>query len=194
MTRQTRLAPFILISVLMHLALGLFPRSAFDPIFPRSSIATVREEKPISFDSIDFRLIDFELPQNAVNSSRQPTEKMTPPSSVETVSVVENDMAPQEQISVSGDLIYLPPVPRYVVIPSVRGLDIERLEVVLEILVDETGKPQQVNLPDTLGLELKQRLKQSAMLFRFEPATKGGVPTTAWVRLPLTITAGGSNR
>ena len=192
MRTRYRLAPFVLLSILIHAGLVVFPRSAFDPVFPRSSIAIVAGENQ-AVSKADFEIIDFEIPAAVDYQAIRITSQAHAQTSRETIaSEVLSEASDKEQLP-PENLSYFPPVLRYITMPSIEDLDVSRIEVVVEILVDETGRPQKVNLPDTLGFEIRERLRRSAMLFRFQPASEGGVPVASWIRLPITITAGGSS-
>ncbi len=193
--RRSRLVQFIFVSTLIHLTLIALPRSFFDPIFPRTSVAIVPGKTAGAPIEPDFEVINLRLEVRSEPISSNLSQEEAKSESTQAGDSPQSSEPKKIPSSASqGEAVYFPPVPTYVVMPSVKDLKDGTLSVVLEILVDENGKPKEVNLPDTLhSSRLRENLEHSAMLFRFKPATKGGVPISAWVRLPISIKAGGRN-
>ena len=53
--------------------------------------------------------------------------------------------------------------------------------VVLSLIVDETGHPQQISLVTTLGFALDQKAIEAVQKWRFTPGMKDGKPVPARV-------------
>jgi protein TonB len=52
--------------------------------------------------------------------------------------------------------------------------------VVLDIIVDETGKARNIRVRQSLGLGLDEQAIKTLQLWRFKPGTKGGRPVAVW--------------
>ncbi len=58
--------------------------------------------------------------------------------------------------------------------------------VTLRILVDESGRPERVEIHDSSGFpELDQSARKEALRWRFTPATREGTPVKAWGLVPV---------
>ncbi|AIF49461.1 energy transducer TonB [Dyella japonica] len=62
-------------------------------------------------------------------------------------------------------------------------------QVILKVLVDEAGIPQEVSIEKSSGSTLLDRSAQDQVLkgWKFEPATVNGHPARAWARVPVTF-------
>ena len=61
--------------------------------------------------------------------------------------------------------------------------------MILRVLVDENGVPQDVVVEQSSGYTLLDRSARDQVLkgWRFEPATAGGHAVRAWARVPVTF-------
>jgi protein TonB len=198
--RRSTLHIWIIVSVLVHIALILIPIHFLDIFFPRKGptpIGTTRDLTP------DFAIMAMKV----ITPRDQPSQL---PASV-TFRVPEEEEATEDQVpdipqaisagqdatsqtgatgSPAGDFEppYFPPVPRYIVPPTLDGLNIGTITLDLRILVGATGRPVEVVLPDTLtNEEVRRRLMESVRRFRFEPARRGDRPISTWIDLPLVL-------
>jgi protein TonB len=61
--------------------------------------------------------------------------------------------------------------------------------VILKVLVDEHGAPQEVTIEQSSGFSLLDRSAREQVLqgWKFEPAMVGGHAVRAWARVPVTF-------
>ena len=61
--------------------------------------------------------------------------------------------------------------------------------VVLKVLVDEQGVPQEVTVEKSSGYALLDRSARDQVLhgWRFQPATVSGMAVRAWARVPVSF-------
>jgi periplasmic protein TonB len=62
-------------------------------------------------------------------------------------------------------------------------------QVILKVLVDESGVPQDVTIEQSSGFSLLDRSAHDQVLkgWRFEPAMVNGHAVRAWARVPVTF-------
>jgi hypothetical protein len=83
---------------------------------------------------------------------------------------------------------FFPPVPRFIVPPTLEGLGIATLEVTVRILVTAKGMPESIIIDGTLDHpEVRRRVLECARKFRFEAARLGNTPVESWIDLPLVL-------
>jgi protein TonB len=64
----------------------------------------------------------------------------------------------------------------------------EQGRVVVRVLIDDKGLPQQAQLETSSGhARLDQAVLSAVMSWRFVPGRKGGKPQTMWFSVPITF-------
>jgi hypothetical protein len=195
---------WVAISVAIHVILLLLPAHIFQALFPPRHGGTGGGLRDLTPDFAEVAIAILRVPAGPVLEM--------PEAEVELEAISEIDETPQGRPasnpaggvpgegSGAGDgvgdregpstaePIFFPARPRLIVPPAMEDLDIESLRVDLRILVNSSGIPEEVIIPDSLaGSEIGRRLQESALRFRFEPARKGDLPVTSWVDLPLLL-------
>ncbi len=77
------------------------------------------------------------------------------------------------------------PTPPYPAISRRMG---EQGRVVVRVLIDDNGMPQQAQLESSSGhARLDQAAVSAVLSWRFVPGRKGGKPQTMWFSVPITF-------
>jgi hypothetical protein len=206
--RGSRLRIWILISILLHVGLVLLPGSVLDFFYPRETY-TIRRPWPgvdfefvPSYESPDRRAWERQIPEGMhlllraeVEEEEESTEpEVQPPTTpADETGTGEADFARGEPGAELPVAQFFPPVPRYIVPPTLQDLGVESIELTVRILVDTRGLPDQILLPDTLlNEEIRRRVLAAARKFRFQPARRGDTPVESWVDLPLILESAAS--
>jgi hypothetical protein len=193
----------VIVSVLLHLALLLVPGHIFDIFFPREK-PTLKEGRTTDpwpgFSEIVMVVVPLEEEAEArapvVVELDQPDVAPTPISETPAASghlpgepgIAHGEIPP-------GDIEpqFFPPIPRFIVPPSLEDLGIAALTVNVRILVTASGLPERVVLEDALAdPEVRRRILDCAQRFRFEPARLGDTPVSSWIDLPLVMESAGA--
>jgi outer membrane biosynthesis protein TonB len=190
---------WMLLSVLIHAALFLTPARLFELVFPQDRVTSSEGPRDLTPDFAEISLSIIPLPEEPPPEVPMPqpldmekVQLQIDPQPKPTVSAKPGDPKPADDRHGLGEdsqpnrSHFFPPRPRLIVPPTLEDLDVSVIRINLRILVDKNGYPEKVVLPDSLtDDEIRKRLLESAMKFRFEPARKGDLPVTSWIDLPL---------
>lgn len=81
----------------------------------------------------------------------------------------------------------VPPVPLVMTAPVRLPWEYERATVKLELVVDEHGRPCHVDVAELVPTELRELVIAAVEKWKFQPATRNGVPVRVRVVLPLNL-------
>ncbi|MFH1314410.1 MAG: hypothetical protein ABIJ00_14435 [Candidatus Eisenbacteria bacterium] len=195
---------WVIISILLHAGLVLLPAQFLHIFFPREMPAMregrtrdpwsglsdmVMQVIPIEVErtpeTVDRAVLEIVEEVPAPTATREPA---TPGGSPEGAGIARADI-PAGNVEPQ----FFPPVPRFIVPPTLEDLGISTIEVNVRILVSAKGLPRRVIIEDTLeNPEVRERVLESAWRFRFEAAKLGYTPVESWIDLPLVLEATGS--
>ena len=155
---------------------------------PPAAIKTVPLAKllPPVLPSLPVPVIQLTPPPNTISVTQAPVEKVAAPVPV-AVAVVSAPPAPvshaPKTIPSAGMEYILPPQTVYPQMSKRMG---EQGKVVLRILVDENGKPDQVQVQTSSGFSrLDEAGRQAGQRVQFKPHMEDGRAVQVYVILPL---------
>lgn len=153
------------------------------------------EPKPIPPPPIDLKPVPVAhhvptataRPQPVAHPATVPTDEGSAPMTVPMATDTPTAAPAVEAAPVEAKLAYVAaPAPAYPRAAMQRHL---QGTVTLRVLVDETGKPVQVDIERSSGHTLLDTAARDQVLaaWRFQPAQAGGHAVRAWARIPVTF-------
>lgn len=122
---------------------------------------------------------------------KQPVVEAPPPAPVEAppapVAAAPAPAAPPQpkQLAASAVAYLIPPNPKF---PEASRRLGESGVVRLKVLIDEAGRPVEIQVAQSSGFERLDKAAVAAMkAARFKPYMEGGVPRMAWAPAPITF-------
>jgi outer membrane biosynthesis protein TonB len=195
----TSLRTWVIVSVLLHAGLLLLPAQFFQAVFPRDK-PVLREGRTTDpwpgLEKMVMVVIPPEEEQVSEAENQAATEieaeDVAPTPALEPAAAGGSpdgaDVARADMPAGDIEPEFFPPVPRYIVPPTLEDLGISTIEVTVRILVTAGGLPEQVVIDDALdNPEVRRRVLECARRFRFEAARLGDTPIESWIELPLVL-------
>lgn len=156
--------------------------TVFVPEAPQSKPEPMKTVKP---DIPDIQQPDQPIPEVAVDEPIAPPAENPMPASANAIAATAAEGAPAQDLKTSTRI-----EPSYPPISRRMG---EEGQVQLRVLVDETGKPKDIQVLKGSGFDrLDSAAKEAVRKWRFKAATDGSKNIMAWTQVAVTfkLTAG----